>query len=85
MLIPKSILFFHTFAPTTFDDSDFIIARLYSMICMSPWFAGIPYIYHFGAIMGLRISSDADFRSFPFTFERAKLLLALHGRSCPAR
>ena len=28
MLILKSVLLFHTFAPTSFDDSNFIIARL---------------------------------------------------------
>ena len=28
MLIPKSVLIFHKFAPTSFDDSNFITARL---------------------------------------------------------
>ena len=26
--IPKSVFVFHTFAPTSFDDSDFIIAQI---------------------------------------------------------
>ena len=28
ILIPKSVLVFHTIAPTSFDDSNFIIAQL---------------------------------------------------------
>ena len=36
-LIPKSVLVFHTFAPTSFDDSSFITARLQFVICRLPF------------------------------------------------
>ena len=39
MLILKSVLLFHTFAPTSFDDSNFIIARLQSVIFQLPFWS----------------------------------------------
>ena len=69
-LIPKSVLVFFIFNPTSFDDTDLIIARPQSVICRLPFwsvpryrFADIPYFWrHFG----LPISSAAEQLSEPF-------------------
>ena len=83
ILILKSVLVFHVFhtiAPTLFDDSNFIIARLQSVIFQLPFFGACTvslltfHINHFGAIMVLRISSEADFRSFHFHFHHPRCL-----------
>ena len=81
ILILKSVLVFHVFhtiAPTLFDDSNFIIARLQSVIFQLPFF-GVCHgmfvdINHFGAIMVLLILSEADFRSFHFHFHHPRCL-----------
>ena len=78
IVIPKSVLVFHEIASTSFDDSNFIIARLQSVIFQLPFFGACRGMFvdinHFGAIMVLLILSEADFRSFHFHFHHPRCL-----------
>ena len=79
ILIPKSVLVFHTSAPTSFDDYDFIhCVTLVRDMRTSFWRNAI-------MIIVLRISSDSDSRSFPFLPSILSCCLVLHGRSCRYR
>ena len=61
ILIQKALLVFHTFAPTSFDDSNLMIGRLQSLICQLTFWS-VSRSNHFGVIIVLRISNDADSR-----------------------
>ena len=68
ILIPKSVLVFHVFhtiAATSFDDSNFIIARLQSVICQLPFWC-LPDKF-------VDILSQSFWRHYGFTyFERSR-------------
>ena len=57
ILIPKSVLVFHTFAPNSFDDSGFIIVQLWSVIYRLPFWSLPQKLYWHSHIVRLTMKN----------------------------